>query len=81
MKKIKLKFRNDFDRFAFYDIAWCRGFDYPQCASCSRNPKRYENWSPPGCYTGFCLSGDRQVAAEQGNCAMFVDSGANNEEN
>lgn len=72
MKKIKLKFRNEWDKLAFYDRCWCRGYDYPQCETCDRNHNRYENWQPPGCFTSFLLSDDQKVAAEQGNCYMYA---------
>jgi hypothetical protein len=76
MKKIKLVFSNDLERFAFYDVCWCKGYDYPQCETCERNRSRYENWQPPGCYTSFAFSEDSQKQAEAGNCQMYVDLGA-----
>ena len=72
MKKIKLEFRNEWDRFAFYDIAWCKGYDHPQCKDCRRNPKRYENWQPDGCYTGFLMTNESAEQATSGNCPMFA---------
>ena len=72
MKKIKLKFRNEFDKFAFYDRCWCRGYDYPQCESCDRNPRLYENWQPPGCYTGFGFTEETRKQAEAGECQMYT---------
>ena len=72
MKKIKLSFRNEWDRFAFYDIAWCKGYAYPQCENCSRNPNRYENWQPDGCYTGILITGQQAEQAQRGNCPHFT---------
>lgn len=71
MKKIKLKFRYEIERFAFYDICWCEGHNFIQCATCARNKDRYENWQPPGCYTAFVLSGDRLEDAKNGECHMY----------
>ena len=72
MKKIKLEFRNEWDRFAFYDIAWCKGYDHPQCKDCRRNPNRYENWDPGGCYTGIIVTDGHAEQAKQGSCPHFI---------
>jgi hypothetical protein len=72
MKKIKLKFKNEWDAYAFYDLCWCRGYDYPQCATCERNRSRYKNWDPDRCYTSFAFTPETLTQAEQGNCHMYV---------
>jgi hypothetical protein len=71
MKKIKLRFKHDFERFAFYDRAWCHVCGCPQCDECARNPKRYANWNPPGAYTGFGFSDEAYKKAKAGDCHMF----------
>jgi hypothetical protein len=74
MKKIKLRFKSEFERFAFYDRAWCRGFEFPECSNCARNPRRYANWNPPGCYTGFGFSDEAFERAKRGDCPKFVEA-------
>lgn len=40
--------------------------------NCSRNPNRYENWQPDGCYTGILVEGQQAEQAKRGNCPHFT---------
>lgn len=73
MTKIKLKFKNEWDEYAFYDRCWCQGHNFLQCTTCARNPHLYENWSPPGAFTGFAPSGENLQAAKNGECHMYTE--------
>jgi hypothetical protein len=74
MKKIKLKFRHEFERDAFYDRAWCHLDGLPQCATCARNKYRYANWDSCRAYTSFGFSDAAFDDAKRGDCPMFVQA-------